>query len=245
VRQFLDIGSGLPASPGHSAGARALWLATHDAARSVVPDAVVAYVDYDPVAVQHSRDLLAGGSPQVVAVTGDVRDPEAILADEEIRAAGFRLDEPACVILACILHFLHAPTAQGVAHSLVRVRRPRADPARPGGRRVLARRAPRADPGRGHLDDPGRRRPQASVSGGQRRAAESGGRSPPGPPPDVPGAAGRPELSRGERYPNMRDFPVTAGVNDRSIMLNAVSRSHGPGDSTSRMMAGMLYSPIV
>jgi SAM-dependent methyltransferase len=124
VRQFLDIGSGLPTSPGHAAGTRPLWLATHDAARSVVPDAVVAYVDLDPVAVQHSRALLAGGSPQVVAVAGDVRDPRAILAGEEIRAAGFRLDQPACVVLACILHFLDAPAAQGVAHSLVQALAP-------------------------------------------------------------------------------------------------------------------------
>jgi SAM-dependent methyltransferase len=124
VRQFLDIGSGLPTSPGHAAGTRPLWLATHDAARSVVPDAVVAYVDFDPVAVQHSRALLAGGSPQVVAVAGDVRDPRAILAGEEIRAAGFRLDQPACVVLACILHFLDAPAAQGVAHSLVQALAP-------------------------------------------------------------------------------------------------------------------------
>jgi S-adenosyl methyltransferase len=39
MRQFLDIGSGL---------------ATHEAARAVIPDAMVAYVDYDPVAVLHS-----------------------------------------------------------------------------------------------------------------------------------------------------------------------------------------------
>jgi S-adenosyl methyltransferase len=124
VRQFLDIGSGLPTSPVHIIGADPLWLATHEAAQAVIPDAVVAYVDYDPVAVLHSQALLGGGSPQVVAVGGDVRDPDAILADPGIRAAGFSLAEPACVILACILHFLDAPTAQGVVHRLVRALAP-------------------------------------------------------------------------------------------------------------------------
>jgi O-methyltransferase involved in polyketide biosynthesis len=118
VRQFLDIGSGLPTSPVRAEGAEPLWLATHEAARAVIPDALVAYVDYDPIAVVHSQALLGGGSPQVVAVGGDMRDPDAILADPAIRAAGFTPAEPACVILACILHFLDAPTAQGVVHRL-------------------------------------------------------------------------------------------------------------------------------
>jgi O-methyltransferase involved in polyketide biosynthesis len=119
VRQFLDIGSGLPTSPVRAEGAEPLWLATHEAAQAVIPDAVVAYVDYDPIAVVHSQALLAGVRPQVVAVGGDMRDPDAILADPAIRAAGFTPAQPACVILACILHFLDAPTAQGVVHRLV------------------------------------------------------------------------------------------------------------------------------
>jgi hypothetical protein len=78
VRQFLDIGSGLPTSPVRADGAAPLWLATHEAARNVIPDAMVGYVDYDPVAVAHSQALLASGGRQVVAVDGDMGDPEAI-----------------------------------------------------------------------------------------------------------------------------------------------------------------------
>ena len=89
-------------------------MATHEAAQSVIPDAVVAYVDFDPVAVAHSSTLLASGGSRVVATTGDMRDPAAILADEGIRRAGFSLDAPACVIMGCVLHFLDTPTAQGV-----------------------------------------------------------------------------------------------------------------------------------
>ncbi|MGP7998990.1 MAG: SAM-dependent methyltransferase [Streptosporangiaceae bacterium] len=114
VRQFLDIGSGLPTSPVQAGGAKPLWLATHQAARAVIPDAMVAYVDHDPVAVTHSQALLASGTSQVVAVAGDMREPEKILADPAIAAAGFSLAEPACVVLCCVLHFLDAATARDV-----------------------------------------------------------------------------------------------------------------------------------
>ena len=124
VRQFLDIGSGLPTSPPRTGDAAPLWLATHEAAQAVVPDTVVAYVDYDPVAVAHSGALLAGSSGRVVAAGGDMRDPAAILANEGIRAAGFSLDTPACVILCCVLHFLDAATAQGVVTALTQALAP-------------------------------------------------------------------------------------------------------------------------
>ncbi len=45
VRQFLDVGSGLPTSPVVADGAAPLWRATHEAAQAVIPDAMVAYVD--------------------------------------------------------------------------------------------------------------------------------------------------------------------------------------------------------
>ena len=75
VRQFLDIGSGLPTSPVRAEGAGPLWRATHEAARAVVPDAMVGYVDCDPVAVAHSQALLAKGSREIVAVHGDMSRP--------------------------------------------------------------------------------------------------------------------------------------------------------------------------
>jgi hypothetical protein len=114
VRQFLDIGSGLPTSPVQGEGAAPRWLATHEAARAAVPDAVVAYLDHDPVAVAHSQALLASGSDQVVAAGGDMRDPDAILGDPALRGAGFSLAEPACVVLCCVLHFLDAAAARDV-----------------------------------------------------------------------------------------------------------------------------------
>jgi SAM-dependent methyltransferase len=124
VRQFLDIGSGLPTSPVRAESAAPLWLATHEAARAIIPDAMVGYVDYDPVAVAHSQALLASGSRQVVAVDGDMGDPEAILSHPDIRQAGLRLDVPACVILCCVLHFLDAGTARDVVARFARALAP-------------------------------------------------------------------------------------------------------------------------
>jgi hypothetical protein len=85
---------------------------------------MVGYVDYDPVAVAHSQALLASGGRQVVAVDGDMGDPEAILSHPGIRQAGLRLDVPACVILCCVLHFLDAETAQGVVARFARALAP-------------------------------------------------------------------------------------------------------------------------
>jgi O-methyltransferase involved in polyketide biosynthesis len=124
VRQFVDIGSGLPTSPMREEGAETLWRSTHEAAQAVTGDAVVAYVDYDPVAVLHSQVLLAGGSGQVVAVAGDMRDPQAILTHGNIPSAGFSLGDPACVILGCVLHFLDAGAARNVTAALAQMLAP-------------------------------------------------------------------------------------------------------------------------
>jgi SAM-dependent methyltransferase len=106
--QFIDLGAGLPASP-----------AVHQAARAVLPAARVAYVDTDPVVLSHARALLAQDDG-VTAVNADLRDPDAVLADPELRAV---IDpaEPACVILAAVLHFLDAGTAREVTAGYARL----------------------------------------------------------------------------------------------------------------------------
>jgi hypothetical protein len=124
VRQFLDIGPGLLTSPVRKPGGEPSWLATHEAARAVMPDATVAYVDHDPIAVLHSQTLLSGGPPEVVAVGGDMRDPKAILTNDKIRAAGFDLDAPACVVLACVLHFVDAETARDIVSTFAQALAP-------------------------------------------------------------------------------------------------------------------------
>jgi S-adenosyl methyltransferase len=112
VRQYLDVGSGLPTSPAPGAAFPPLWRPTHEAAAAADP--AVAYIDNDPVAVLHSRALLAGGSRRVVAVHGDMCDPMAILGHDDIRRVGIDLNAPVCVVLACVLHFVDADTARSI-----------------------------------------------------------------------------------------------------------------------------------
>ncbi len=106
VGQFIDIGAGLPTSPN-----------THETARGVNPAARVAYVDNDPVAVSHARFLLAR-DPGVVAVPGDLRDPEAILAVPALNGL-INLADPVCVLLVAVLHFLAPPAAAQVTASVI------------------------------------------------------------------------------------------------------------------------------
>jgi hypothetical protein len=93
ITQFLDIGSGLP-SMGN----------VHEVAQAAAPGARVAYVDYDPVVLSHARALLANGR-DVVAVEGDLRSPEAILANERMRQL-LDFSQPVAVLIVAVLHFV-------------------------------------------------------------------------------------------------------------------------------------------
>jgi len=93
IAQFLDLGAGLPTHP-----------AVHEAVREVNPAARVAYVDFDPVAVVHSRALLAKGDG-LAAFQADLTDPEAVLADPDL-AKVLDLTQPVGVILGGVAHFL-------------------------------------------------------------------------------------------------------------------------------------------
>jgi SAM-dependent methyltransferase len=93
VNQFLDIGSGIP-TVGN----------VHEVARRWVPDATVAYVDRDPVAVAHSRALLAGDDRTAV-LQADLRDPDAIFGDPALRRM-LDLTRPVALLLVAVLHFI-------------------------------------------------------------------------------------------------------------------------------------------
>jgi len=93
VRQFLDIGTGIPTRDN-----------THEVAQSVAPQSRIAYVDNDPVVLAHARALLASGPDGVTDyIDADLRDPDTILA-----AAGRTLDfsQPVAVMLLLILHLI-------------------------------------------------------------------------------------------------------------------------------------------
>ena len=99
IRQYLDLGSGLPADGNN----------THHVVHAVSPACGVAYIDIDPVAVAHADALLAK-SKRVQAMRGDLGDPAAILAEEKVRHV-IDPGEPVAVILAMVLHFFDAETA--------------------------------------------------------------------------------------------------------------------------------------
>lgn len=107
IRQFIDVGAGLPTA-----------LNTHDIARQVSPGSRVAYVDNDPIVVSHARGLLATG-PGVIALPGDMRDPDGILADAELTEL-IDMTLPACVILSGVLHFTDVETARAVVATFAR-----------------------------------------------------------------------------------------------------------------------------
>jgi SAM-dependent methyltransferase len=93
IRQFLDIGSGIP-TVGN----------VHEVAQAVDPAARVVYVDVDPVAVAHSRSILRGNERTAVLCL-DLRDPDAILAGA--RESGLiDFAEPVAVLVAGIVHFI-------------------------------------------------------------------------------------------------------------------------------------------
>ncbi|MGW4893383.1 SAM-dependent methyltransferase [Kitasatospora sp. NPDC004240] len=93
ITRFLDIGSGIPT-----------FGAVHEIARAVRPESEVVYVDRDPVAVAHSRLLLAD-DPQSAVVQADLRDVDDLLERPEVRAL-LAPGEPVAVLLVAVLHFV-------------------------------------------------------------------------------------------------------------------------------------------
>ncbi|WP_320067127.1 SAM-dependent methyltransferase [Micromonospora sp. RTGN7] len=93
VRQFLDIGSGIP-TVGN----------VHEIAQRIDPAARVVYVDVDPVAVAHSREILSGNDRATV-IQEDLRRPERILAHPEVTGM-LDLSQPVAVMIVAVLHFV-------------------------------------------------------------------------------------------------------------------------------------------
>ncbi|WP_163549589.1 SAM-dependent methyltransferase [Candidatus Frankia nodulisporulans] len=95
IRQFLDIGTGIPTSPN-----------LHETVQDVAPDARVVYADNDPIVLAHARALLTGTpSGRTAYLDADLRDVEAILAAPALRDT-LDLDQPVALSLIAILHFV-------------------------------------------------------------------------------------------------------------------------------------------
>ncbi|MBX6382341.1 MAG: SAM-dependent methyltransferase [Microbispora sp.] len=93
IRQFLDIGAGLPTQEN-----------VHQVALREAPDSRVVYVDNDPTVLAHGRALLDGDG-QTIVVDGDLREPEAILADPRINEH-IDFGKPVGLLMVAVLHFI-------------------------------------------------------------------------------------------------------------------------------------------
>ncbi|MFD5698089.1 SAM-dependent methyltransferase [Streptomyces lasiicapitis] len=105
IRQFLDIGTGLPTAPN-----------LHEVVQEVAPESHVVYVDNDPIVLTHARALLQSAPEGETAyVDADMHDPDAILDSPEVRRL-LDLDEPVGLLIIGMLHFILPPDD----HRLVR-----------------------------------------------------------------------------------------------------------------------------
>jgi trans-aconitate methyltransferase len=106
IRQFLDIGTGLPTAEN-----------VHQIAQRVTPDARVVYVDNDPVVLAHARALLTSGPEgRTDYIDADLKDPAHIL---EQAAKTLDFDQPVALCLVAILHFVEDAEAYPIVRGLV------------------------------------------------------------------------------------------------------------------------------
>jgi hypothetical protein len=93
IRQFLDIGTGMPTNDN-----------IHEVAQSIAPESRIVYVDHDPIVLTHARALLTG-TPEGATdyIEADLREPGKILA-EAARTLDFR--RPVAIMLIAVLHLI-------------------------------------------------------------------------------------------------------------------------------------------
>src|SRR5256885_6289921 len=93
IRQFLDIGSGVPTQGN-----------VHEVARAAAPESRVVYVDIDPVAIAHSKSILVGDDKATI-IEADLREPEGILGHPEVERL-IDFEKPVGLLLLAMLHFI-------------------------------------------------------------------------------------------------------------------------------------------
>ncbi|MER6981133.1 SAM-dependent methyltransferase [Streptomyces carpinensis] len=106
IRQFLDIGTGLPTAEN-----------VHQIAQRINPDSRVVYVDNDPVVLAHARALLTSGPEgRTDYIDADLRNPAHIL-EQATKTLDF--DQPIALCLVAILHFVEDSEAYDIVRELV------------------------------------------------------------------------------------------------------------------------------
>ena len=95
LRQFLDIGTGLPTRPN-----------VHEVAQSIAPESRIVYADNDPLVLTHARALLTSSRQGTTGyVDADLRGPQEILNDVDLRAT-LDLHQPVGLLLLAVMHFI-------------------------------------------------------------------------------------------------------------------------------------------
>jgi hypothetical protein len=95
IRQFLDIGTGIPTSPN-----------VHEVAQSIAPESHVVYVDHDPIVLAHARALLTSSPEgQTAYIDADLGQPEKILTHQSL-AATLDMKQPVGLLMIAVLMLL-------------------------------------------------------------------------------------------------------------------------------------------
>jgi O-methyltransferase involved in polyketide biosynthesis len=95
VRQFLDIGTGLPSGNN-----------VHEVAQAIAPETKVLYVDIDPMVLAHARALMkSSGQGRTTFIQADLRDPDGILNHASLSSA-FDRGQPVALLLVGVVHHL-------------------------------------------------------------------------------------------------------------------------------------------
>jgi hypothetical protein len=96
MRQFLDIGAGIPAAN-----------TVHEVAQAIAPESRVVYVDNDPIVLAHARRLLSTNTPAgaTAYIHADVREPDKILGNPDLRAV-LDFSRPVALMAVAVMHFI-------------------------------------------------------------------------------------------------------------------------------------------
>ncbi|MEV4709609.1 SAM-dependent methyltransferase [Actinoplanes sp. NPDC049316] len=95
IRQFLDIGTGMPTADN-----------THEVAQQLAPESRIVYVDNDPMVLAHARALLTSDPAGATSyIDADLRRPADILTDPALRAT-LDLTQPVALMLVAVMHFV-------------------------------------------------------------------------------------------------------------------------------------------
>ncbi|MFC0433366.1 SAM-dependent methyltransferase [Kutzneria buriramensis] len=112
VRQFLDLGSGLPTAGN-----------VHEIAHALDPDVRVVYVDKDPIAVAHSLQILDGNS-HATCIQEDITNPDRVLHHEQTQRL-IDFSEPLMILMCAVLHFVpHTANPAGIVEAYAKALAP-------------------------------------------------------------------------------------------------------------------------